>query len=803
VNQKLARLVSILGISSAVACNGGSSGTAQNPDGSTAKDAVTPILSGDAAGPGADATAAPPDGTLGATDGGTAGADGAMAGRDGATAGAISWGGVYDSEGVWDLSGPINANRTLGDVVADLLVEEIVNRSGVPSLLKEQAQDAVSALIASKVKALVDASVPAALKPDSELMKKLGVVLASTEVKSTIDLPGPSGAVRGTEELRAFTFTHQGAKTTLAVGEVLDRTVALVTLGADWRGKEASPGTLGIDPHDYELRLGRLILWVVDNVLEEQGAASLSEAAAAAVDCKAILAALLEGKDKLTFGVGIASYSVSASGLESGCGAASGFVKGKVLGLFDLDGGVRLGGEVQYLDETGDALADRLRSKAGYGGIVTKGFRPALAPRVAARFEAVRRPGPRLPIGVGPHYADMSNTLGTTTRVPLRGRVFKVIDGFDPATTTAFNQISQEELPGEPVTVTTGAMTPVTLGVVTTDAEGYVNQSLDLAAGTLAAGNHQLRFVVRGKLAGTASARLLAPGAPVIAVRSDVDLTYLDTDFMSTTGKLKLLVDQASDRKTLAAMEVVYRALRRGASAGEDRPLSFLSGSPNFFKMVLEQKMRLDQIPQDGVVLKPFKDIIAAKVTDLDLGGIVPALEEQVGYKLTALLRLRLEVPVETREILMGDDSEADAVAYLLYHQFTARQLDTEQLMARLDEVKVDAGWKALAATLAPQVLAVLPAEPPVLAIYINATGKPNARFPVASWSVPQLTRLHIGAWPLVLDLFEEGRVSGPGVMAVKGRLVELGQPTAALAAAANAAVTAGFLRAETLAAFQ
>jgi hypothetical protein len=789
--QKLAYLALILGLCSAAGCDD-SPGMAQSPDGSASNDA-TAMSSGDAVGSGADVTPAGPDGT-------TASPDGMPTSPDTSTAAALSWGGVYDSDGVWDLSGPINARRTLGDVVADLLVEEIVKRAGVPSLLEEQAQNAVSALISSKVKALVDAGVPGPLKPDSDLMKKLGAVLATTEVKSIIDLPETSRAIRGTEELQTLTFTHQGAKTSLAVGDLLNRTVPLVTLGADWKAKEAGPGTLGVDPHDYELRLGRLVLWVVDNVLKEQGAASLSETAAALVDCKAIPAALLDGKDKLTFGVGIASYSVNASALEAGCASAAGFVKGKALGLFDLDAGVRLGGEVQYLDETGDTVADRLKSKAGYGGLVTKVFRPALAPRVAARFEAVRRRGPRVPVGVGPLYADMSNTLGTTLRLPLRGRVFKVIDGFDPATTTAFAQISQEELPNEPVTVTSGA---ATLGMVTTDGEGYVNQALDLPAGTIAAGNHQLQFLVRGKLAGTASARLLAPGAPVIAVRSDVDLTYLNTDFMSATGKLKLLTDRASDRQTLAAMEVVYRALRRGASAQEDRPLSFLSGSPNFFKMVLEQKMRLDQIPQDGVVLKPFKDIIAAKVTDLDLGAIVPALEEQVGYKLTALLRLRLEVPVETRELLMGDDSEADAVAYLLYHQFTSRQLTTEQLLARLDEVKVDAGWKALAATLAPQVLAVLPAEAPVVAIYINATGKPNARFPVATWSVPQLTRLHTGAWPLALDLFEEGRVSGPAVMAVKARLLELGQTPADLSAAAQAAVAAGFVRMETVAAFQ
>ena len=231
-------------------------------------------------------------------------------------------------------------------------------------------------------------------------------------------------------------------------------------------------------------------------------------------------------------------------------------------------------------------------------------------------------------------------------------------------------------------------------------------------------------------------------------------------------------------------------------------PVTFLSGSPNFFKMVLEQKAHLDGIAQDGVVLKPFKDIIASKLSDVDLGGVVPALEEQVGYKLTALLRLRLEVPADTREILMGDDSEADAVAYLLYHQLTSRQLTTEALMARLDSIGVDATWKALAADLAPKVVAVLPARAPVSAIYINRTGKPNPRFPVADWTVPLLTRAHDGAWPLVLDLFEEKLISGAAVMSVKTRLKDLGRTDAQLATATQAAVAAGFLRSETVAAF-
>jgi hypothetical protein len=36
-----------------------------------------------------------------------------------------------------------------------------------------------------------------------------------------------------------------------------------------------------------------------------------------------------------------------------------------------------------------------------------------------------------------------------------------------------------------------------------------------------------------------------------VVVRSDVDLTYLDTHFMSTTDKLALLIQRGSERSTL------------------------------------------------------------------------------------------------------------------------------------------------------------------------------------------------------------------------------------------------------------
>lgn len=789
VNRRLAYLAIALA-SWTTACGGGSgkTNTDAKPDADT----------------GAQTDGPRPDGAAG-SDGNTT-PDGSTT-PDGGVLAPLSWAGVYDSNGVWDLSGPITAQRTLGDVVADLLVDQIVGLAGVPSAVHDQAVSVVRSLVGGTIKTLVDAAAPDALKPNSPLMMKLATVLTSTEVASTIDLYAgtPASSVRGMEELRTLKFSFQGRTGTLPVGDLLERTVPLVTLGADWRGTQSGADLLVIDPHEFALRFGKMLLWIVDNVLQEAGASSLSQAAANAINCAAITSAITNGQTSFSFGVGFLSYSISASSLTGGCTTVTGVVKDKALGLFDVDAGVELGGQVQAVDDNADALADRLKSLTGFGGKLTKGG--AFAPRIGARFEAFRRPGPWSPTGFGPDYADMSNTIGTTARLPVRGRVFRVIDGFNPATTTPFAQLSQEELANEPVTIATGS---ATLGVVTTDAEGYINQALDVTAAALPPGNHALVFKVRGRVAGAATARLLAPQAPGgqpaqapgLVVRSDVDLTYLNTDFMSTTAKLALLVQRGGERSTLPAMQSVYRGLRRGADSAADVPLTYLSGSPSFFKMVLEEKMRIDQVLQDGVVLKPFKDIIAAKVTDVDLGAIVPALEEQVGYKLTALLKLRLDVPPDTKEILMGDDSEADAVAYTLYHRFTSKQLTAAELIAAADAIPVDATWRPAIVDLASRAAPVLPASPPVVAIYINRTGTPNARFPVASWTVPVLTRVHAGAWPLALDLFEEGRLSGPATVAVRARLMELGQTTAMLSMAAQDAVTAGFVQQATVSAF-
>ena len=397
-------------------------------------------------------------------------------------------------------------------------------------------------------------------------------------------------------------------------------------------------------------------------------------------------------------------------------------------------------------------------------------------------------------------YADMYNGIGSTDTIPLRGRL--VYEDESPPTdnldTNAFAQISQDELKNTSadVVLIDAAGTQYDLGASPTDDEGYFDLALDASSLGLTPGSYTLEVYHEMQKVGSSTVRLLDDTYDDVIVRSDVDQTYLNTDFMSSTGKLDLMRAPATERDELPGMDEAYKALRAGDDGQRQRPISFLSGSPRFFKRVLEGKMAIDGVPQDGLILKPFKDIVASDLADLNLDAIFEDLEEQIGYKITALLGLRLQVPPTTRELLMGDDTEADVVIYVLYHRFTSGELDVDGLMAELDALSVAPFWKDQIATLAPQVATHMEGHPgPVQAIYINRTGRSGEEaFPVEDWIIDGLVVYHTGAWPFILDQLEEDRVSLDGVDAVRARLEELGATSDDLDALAAEAVAAGWL---------
>lgn len=398
-------------------------------------------------------------------------------------------------------------------------------------------------------------------------------------------------------------------------------------------------------------------------------------------------------------------------------------------------------------------------------------------------------------------YADGAPSLGTPTRLPLRTRIVEEDPPVDITDSDPFKMLAQDEIERARISLSLRLADGQTLALpeVQADEEGYVDAQIALPAG-IGPGAHTLVLGVNRILAGEVPARVLAADHQGIAVRSDVDMTYLLTDFHSALGLAELMESDSREREALPGMPAVYRALRAGADGSADRPLCFISGSPRFFKRTLQGRMQLDGVQHDGLVLKPFKDIITANILSFDFDQIQPELEEQIGYKMSALLRLRLDLPPTTPEILMGDDTEADHVVYALYHRFTAGALTAAALDAELGRLSVAESWRAQVRQLAPQVAAHMQGQPaPVRLIYINRTDTPGEAHAVADWTVPGMTRHHRGAWPLILDLFEEGHVSEAAVGEVRRALDTAGVNAEARAAAAAEAVGDGFVQQATV----
>jgi hypothetical protein len=156
------------------------------------------------------------------------------------------------------------------------------------------------------------------------------------------------------------------------------------------------------------------------------------------------------------------------------------------------------------------------------------------------------------------------------------------------------------------------------------------------------------------------------PKVPSFVARWDLDKTYLRTDFDTVRDLLRTAVERPDQKRTVPGAAALMRELGR---AGAE--IHILSGSPEQLRSRLEQKLRLDGARWASLTLKPnLENILRLRFR---------ALRGQLGYKLPSLLRRRCEMRVQRvppagdspghliREILLGDDAEADAFVYSLF----------------------------------------------------------------------------------------------------------------------------------------
>ncbi len=243
------------------------------------------------------------------------------------------------------------------------------------------------------------------------------------------------------------------------------------------------------------------------------------------------------------------------------------------------------------------------------------------------------------------------------------------------------------------------------------------------------------------------------PPPPKRIYRWDLDKTYLQTEFDTFRALVRTAIQKASEKKAVPGAAALMRELK-----GPDARLCIVSGSPTQMRAVLAEKLKLDGVEFDELVLKD-------NVKNL-LRGRFKALRGQVGYKLPVLLESRAKAPVDAEEVLFGDDAEADAFVYSLYADMVARRVSEPVVHQVLeaaqvyddDVARVFAAWKQI------------PEADPVRRIFINLDRlTPPAYF--ARYG-PRVVPV-FNYFQAALVLMADGHLSAPAALRVMVEMVQ------------------------------
>lgn len=164
--------------------------------------------------------------------------------------------------------------------------------------------------------------------------------------------------------------------------------------------------------------------------------------------------------------------------------------------------------------------------------------------------------------------------------------------------------------------------------------------------------------------------------------RWDLDKTYLVSHFESLRKLVRVPFESAADKVAVPGVAEVIKGLRRcSAKRGSNTLVYFLSASPPQIGGAIRAKLELDGIEYDGITFKNQMDHL--------IHGRFDALREQVGYKLTMLLRAALELEADCVEYLFGDDWESDPLVYSLYADIVAGRLALHDIDDVLERAQV------------------------------------------------------------------------------------------------------------------
>jgi hypothetical protein len=241
----------------------------------------------------------------------------------------------------------------------------------------------------------------------------------------------------------------------------------------------------------------------------------------------------------------------------------------------------------------------------------------------------------------------------------------------------------------------------------------------------------------------------------------DLDKTYLDTKFETMRGLYQTLLEKAFQKRNVPGTGALVRALRNSwqetHSGRADFPIYFITASFPQMEKKIHEKLNLDGIYPYGIF---FKD---------NLKNLTPKrlwrLTHQIGFKLQALLQLRLHLREDVRQVLWGDDSEADATIYALYSDICSRRLTEKDLRTVLKSFHVVGNQMETILRLQSE----LPENDPVEKVYINLAADTDKEY-YAKFGRRTLPTYN--TFQTALDLFQDGRLRSEHVARVAQDMV-------------------------------
>ena len=158
----------------------------------------------------------------------------------------------------------------------------------------------------------------------------------------------------------------------------------------------------------------------------------------------------------------------------------------------------------------------------------------------------------------------------------------------------------------------------------------------------------------------------------------DLDKTYLDTDFGGFRKILKIVFEKAVKKRNVPGTDQLVRSLAR---CNRPFPIFFISASPPQMQEKIYEKWMHDRIEPYGFYSKD-------NLKNLKFGRW-SRLTNQIGFKIQALMELRLLISKDTKMICWGDDSESDATIYSLFSDICSHKLTDKETVSLLREFNV------------------------------------------------------------------------------------------------------------------